>query len=101
MRRSPRLQDAAAFRAEHRDVVALLIAAVALVAALLFLVVERRRRARRVADALERARRRHRRPPLVSANVRGLAAGPDGDLWTGQLRERAGKVQRSPSSREH
>ncbi|MFO1406021.1 MAG: hypothetical protein U1F08_00675 [Steroidobacteraceae bacterium] len=79
---------------------ALIIAAVALAAALLFLVVDRRRRARRIAEALERARRRHRRAPLVSANVRGLAAGPDGDLWTGELRERPGTVQVAPSSRD-
>lgn len=76
------------------------IGAAALAAALVFLVVERRRRARRVAEALERARRRHRRRPLVSANLRGLAAGPDGDLWSGELRERSKVGQAAPGSRD-
>ena len=78
----------------------LLIAVAALAAVLVFLVVERRRRVRRAMEALERARRRHRRTPLVSANLRGLAAGPDGDLWSGELRTRQGGAQASPSTRD-
>ena len=77
----------------------LLIAAAALAAALVFVVVERGRRARRLAAALERARRRHR-PPLVSANLRGLAAGPDGDLWSGELREQSKAGQAAPRSHD-
>ena len=92
-------QDAAA-RAGHRDVAELLIAIAALVAGLLFMVLERRRRARRAAEAEARARRRHRRTPLVSANLRGLGAGPDGDLWSGELRARPGPAQASPPTRD-
>lgn len=76
------------------------IAAAAIAAALVFFVVERRRRARRAMEALERARRRHRRAPLASANLRGLAAGPDGDLWSGELRERSKAAQAAPRSHD-
>ena len=77
-----------------------LIAVAAFVAALVFLVVERRRRARRAAAAEARARRRHRRVPKVSANLRGLSAGPDGDLWSGELRPRPDRAQPLRSSRD-
>ena len=86
--------------AGHRDVAELLIAVAALAALLVLLVVERRRGARRAMEALERARRRHRRTSLVSANLRGLAAGPDGDLWSGELRERSKSRQAVPSTRD-
>jgi hypothetical protein len=78
----------------------ILIALSAFVAVLVFVVVDRRRRARRVAAALERARRRHRRALPVSANLRGLSAGPDGDLWSGELRERRNSPQAARSSRD-
>lgn len=78
----------------------LIIAAAAFAAVLVYLVVERRRRARRALEALERARSRHRRAPLVSANLRGLSAGPDGDLWSGELRERRNSPQAARSSRD-
>lgn len=94
----PLPQDAAVGSQGHRDVAQILIAVAALAAALVFLVLERRRRARRTMEALERARRRHRRTPLVSANLRGLAGGPDGDLWSGKLRDRPGGTQ--PPSRD-
>jgi hypothetical protein len=93
-------QDAADRSMEHRDVAKFIIAAAALAALLAGLVLERRRRARRTAEALERARRRHRHPPLVSANLRGRAVGPDGDLWSGELRERSKAAQAAPSSRD-
>ena len=86
--------------AGHRDVAELLIAVAALAALLVLLVVERRRRARRAMEALERARRRHRRKPQVSANLRGLSAGPDGDLWSGELRPRPDRAQPLRSSRD-
>ena len=79
---------------------ALIIAAAALAVALVYFVVERRRRARRVAEALERARRRHRRAPLVSANLRGLAATSETDLWASGLRNRPTPDQAAPSSRD-
>lgn len=78
----------------------ILIALSAFVAVLAFLVMERRRRARRAAEAEARARRRHRRVPQVSANLRGLSAGPDGDLWSGELRERSKSTQAVPASRD-